>query len=53
MSAAALKTIALMWCFAVWGIDMVGPFKRAKGSLTHLLVDVDKFTKSVEAKLIS
>jgi hypothetical protein len=49
----ALKTIPITRPFVVWGIDMVGPFKRAKGSYTHLLVAVDKFTKWVEAKPIS
>ena len=32
---------------------MVGPFKRSKDKKTHLLVAVDKFTKWVEAKLVS
>src|SRR4051812_49252309 len=31
---------------------MVGPFKPAKGGLTHLLVTVDKFTKWIEARPI-
>ena len=31
---------------------MVGPFKTARGGMTHLLVAVDKFTKSIEAKPI-
>jgi hypothetical protein len=31
---------------------MVGPFKTAPGGLTHLLVEVDKFTKWIEAKPI-
>ena len=31
---------------------MVGPFKTARGGLTHLLVAVDKFTKWVEVKPI-
>ena len=31
---------------------MVGPFKTARGGLTHLLVTVDKFTKWIEAKPI-
>ena len=31
---------------------MVGPFKTARGGLTHLLVAVDKFTKWIEARLI-
>ena len=25
----ALKTIPITWPFAVWGMDMVGPFKKA------------------------
>jgi hypothetical protein len=47
-----LKTIPLTWPFAVWGLDMVGPFKTALGGLMHLLVAVDKFTKWIEAKPI-
>ena len=31
---------------------MVGPFKKASGGYTHLLVAVDKFTKWIEAKPI-
>jgi hypothetical protein len=50
--AAALKTIPLNWPFALWGLDMVGPFKTAPKGLTHLLVAVDKFTKWIEAKPI-
>jgi hypothetical protein len=50
--AAALKTIPLTWPFAVWGLDMVGPFKMALGGLMHLLVAVDKLTKWIEAKPI-
>ena len=36
--------------FAVRGLDMVGPFKPSQDKKTHLLVDVDKFTKWVEAE---
>jgi len=50
--SSALKTIPITWPFAVWGIDMVGPFKKAPSGFTHLLVAVDKFTKWVEAKPI-
>ena len=50
--ASALKTIPIAWPFAVWGLDMVGPFKTARGGLTLLLVAVDKFTKWVEVKPI-
>ena len=52
LPAAALKTIPLTWPFAVWGIDMVGKFKTARGGMTHLLVAVDKFTKWVEVEPI-
>jgi transposase InsO family protein len=48
----ALKTIPITWLFAVWGQDMLGPFKTAHGGMTHLLVAVDKFTKWIEAKPI-
>src|SRR3954470_18949982 len=50
--SAALKTIPITWPFAVWGLDMVGPFKTARSGMTHLLVAVDKFTKWIEAKPI-
>lgn len=50
MPASELKTIPLAWSFAVWGLDMLGPFKMASGGFTHLLVAVNKFTKCIEAK---
>ena len=37
LPASALKTIPLTWPFAVWGLDMVGPFKMACGDMTHLV----------------
>ena len=49
---SALRTIPIAWPFAVWGLDMVGPFKTARGGMTHLLVAVDKFTKWIEARPI-
>ena len=45
LPAQELPTIPITWMFTVWGVDMVGPFKTARGGLTHLLVAVDKFTK--------
>src|SRR4051812_13585837 len=45
--------IPITWPLAVWGLDMVGPFKRSKDKKTHLLVAVDKFTKWVEAEPVS
>ena len=33
------------WPFAVWGVDIVGPFPRAVGGYRFLYVAIDKFTK--------
>ena len=49
----ALQTIPITWPFVVWGLDLVGPLKRAPRGYTHLLVTVDKFTKWIEARPIS
>ena len=42
-----------MWPFMVWGLDLVGPLKRAPRGYTHLLVTVHKFIKWIEARPIS
>jgi hypothetical protein len=34
----------------VWGLDLLGPFKKVLERLTHLLVSIDKFTKWIEAR---
>jgi transposase InsO family protein len=49
----ALQTIPVTWPFAVWGLDIVGPLRRAPGGYTHLLVAVDKFSKWIEAHSIT
>jgi hypothetical protein len=38
-----LQTIPVTWTFAVWGLDNVGPLRKAPGGYTHLLVAIDKF----------
>jgi hypothetical protein len=43
----------LTWPFAVWGLDMVGPLRKAPRGFTHLLLAMDKFTKWIEAKPIT
>ncbi|XP_039811637.1 uncharacterized protein K02A2.6-like [Panicum virgatum] len=53
LPAQALQTIPITWTFTVWGLDMVGPLKKAPGGFTHLLVAIDKFTKWIEAKPIT
>jgi hypothetical protein len=44
-SAQELQTIPITWPFNVWGLDLLGPFKKAPGGMTHLLVTFYKFTK--------
>jgi transposase InsO family protein len=42
-----LQTIPVTWPFVVWGLDIVGPLRKAPGGYTHLLVAIDKFSKWV------
>jgi hypothetical protein len=49
--AQALRTISLLWPFAMWGLDSVGPFRTAPGGYRFILVVVDKFTKWIEVRL--
>ncbi|GKV02696.1 hypothetical protein SLEP1_g15094 [Rubroshorea leprosula] len=36
-----------------WGLDLLGPFVKGVGGVTHLVVGVDYFTKWVEARPLS
>jgi transposase InsO family protein len=45
-----LQTIPITWPFSTSGMDLVGPFKKAKGGFTHIFVIVDKLTKWIEVK---
>jgi hypothetical protein len=45
-----LQTIPITRPFSTWGLDLEGPFKKAKGGLTHIFVTVDKFMKWIEVK---
>jgi transposase InsO family protein len=45
-----LQTIPLTWPFAVWGLDILGPFPRVQGGYRYLYVAIDKFTKWVEVE---
>lgn len=38
--------------FAMWGIDIIGPFPKARGELQFLIVAVDYMTKWAEAKAL-
>jgi transposase InsO family protein len=51
--AHTLQSIPVTWPFAMWALDIVGPFRKAPGGYTHLLVAVDKFSKWIEARPIT
>ena len=42
-----------MWPFVAWGLDLLGPFRKAPRGHTHLLVTIDKFTKWIKGKPIT
>jgi transposase InsO family protein len=48
--AQELQTIPLTWTFAIWGLDILGPFPRAQGGYRYLYVAIDKFTKWAEVE---
>jgi transposase InsO family protein len=50
--AQELQTIPLTWPFAVWRLDILGPFPRAQGGYRYLYITIDKFTKWVEVELM-
>jgi hypothetical protein len=37
----------------MWGLDLVGPFQKAPGGFTHLLVAIDKFSKWIEVRTLT
>jgi hypothetical protein len=45
--------IPVTWTFVVWGLDIIGPLRKAPGGYTHLLVAIDKFSKWVEVRPIT
>jgi transposase InsO family protein len=45
-----LQTIPITCPLSTWGLDLVGPFKKAKGRFTHIFIAVDKFTKWIKVK---
>jgi transposase InsO family protein len=53
LPAHALQMILVTWPFAVWGLDIVGPLRKAPRGDTHLLVAIDKFSKWFEVHPIT
>jgi hypothetical protein len=43
--AQTLQMIPPSWPFAVWGLDIMGPFPHAVGGYRFFYVIIDKFTK--------
>jgi transposase InsO family protein len=39
--------------FTVWGLNIVGPLRKAPGGFTDLLIAIDKFSKWVEVRPIT
>ncbi|GKV49566.1 hypothetical protein SLEP1_g56308 [Rubroshorea leprosula] len=48
-----LTNMVAPWPFAQWGLDLLGPFVKGVGGVTHLVVGVDYFTKWVKARPLS
>ncbi|GKV11297.1 hypothetical protein SLEP1_g22562 [Rubroshorea leprosula] len=48
-----LTNMVAPWPFAQWGLDLLGPFVKGVGGVTHMVVGVDYFTKWVEARPLS
>jgi hypothetical protein len=45
-----LQTIPITYSFSTWGLDLVGPFMKAKGGFIHIFDTMDKFTKWITVK---
>jgi ribonuclease HI len=50
VAAHNLICILPAWPFSCWGLDQVGPLKRAKGGFEYIYIAIDKFTKWIEYK---
>jgi ribonuclease HI len=48
--ATELQMIPAAWPFSTWGLDSVGPLRKAPGGFDHIFVAIDKFSKWIEAK---
>ena len=45
-----LNPLSSLWPFAQWGLDIVGPFPKARGNKKYLLVGTGYFTKWVKVE---
>ncbi|KAK8933894.1 hypothetical protein KSP39_PZI015967 [Platanthera zijinensis] len=51
--ARQLCSITAPWSFAIWGMDLIGPFQMASSQWRFILVMIDYFTKWIEAKALA
>ena len=51
--AEELTPMMAPWPFAQWGLDIMGPFPTAIQQLKFLVIDIDYFTKWVEAEVLA
>ena len=47
---AYLQQMSSPWPFAIWGMDLIGPFPMAHEGCKHAIVTIDYFTKWAEEK---
>jgi hypothetical protein len=40
----------ITWPLSTWGLDLLGPIKKAKGGFTCIFIAVNKFTKWIKVK---
>ena len=45
-----LHVVISPWPFVVWGMDILGPFSLGNRQVKFLLIAINYFTKSIEAK---
>jgi hypothetical protein len=53
LPAQALRTIPPSWPFAMWGLNVVGPFRTTPGGYKHILVSVTKFNEWIEVRPVA
>jgi hypothetical protein len=48
-----LKSVLSSWSFFMWGTDILGPFPASTGQAKWIIVEIDYFTKWIEAEALS
>jgi len=53
VSSTELNSLATLWPFPRWGMDILVPLYKASGQVKFWIVDVDYFRKWIEAKTLA